>query len=94
MENGKWSRERGQIDYERTVSFALFGNIKDESLNNYKISSYSSNHREIVEGILRDKLKLEMIDAFMQRLTYVEYLIVKDYQIMQDLNRDEDGNVL
>jgi len=94
MENAKWSRERGQIDYERTVSFALFSNIKDESLKEYNISTFSNNQREIVEGILRDKLKIDTIDALMQRLTYVEYLIVKDYQIMQDLNRDENGNVL
>lgn len=94
MENAKWSREKGAIDYEQTVSFALFGNIKDESLKEYNVSTFSNNNREIVEGILRDKLKLDMIDALMQRLTYVEYLIVKDYQIMQDLNRDENGNVL
>ena len=94
MENAKWSREKGQIDYERTVSFGLFGNVKNGKLNGPNISSYSENHREIVRGILLSTLGIETIDAFIERLAYVEYLTVEDYRIMRDLNRDENGNVL
>ena len=94
MENGKWSRERGQIDYERTVSFAFFGNVKNDTLNGSNISAYSENQREIIKGILTSTLGIETIDAFIERLAYVEYQTIKDYRIMQDLNRDENGNVL
>jgi len=76
MEQGIWKRavsSKGDINYRNVVSLLYFGNVTDDDLLNYMSQNISTNHRERLEYLIREKYKLN-VKQFMDRLVYVEYL--------------------
>jgi len=76
MEQGLWKRgvsSKGEISYRNTVSILYFGNVTDEDLMNYVSQSKSSNAKDRIEHLIREKYKLST-KQFIDRIVYAEYL--------------------
>ena len=77
MEQGVWKRgvsSKGEISYRNTVSLLFFGNVTDEDLLNYTSQSLTTNHKDRLEYLIREKYKLNT-KQFLDRIVYAEYLI-------------------
>jgi len=95
LEQGKWQREKSSktdIDYFNPVSFCLFGNVKDKTIDEYNLNAFSKSSRELIKQIIEDMTGLN-ISPFIQRFVYCEYL-TETPTIMQYILRNENNEPL
>jgi len=93
LETGKWQREKSSksdIDYFNPVSFCLFGNVKNKTLESYDLNQYTENSREYVSKYLEELTDLN-IEPFLARFCYVEVLR-EPISCMKYILYDENNN--
>jgi len=94
MEQGVWKRgvsSKGEISYRNTVSLLFFGNVTDEDILNYTSQSLTTNHKERLETLIREKYRLAT-KQFMDRITYAEYLV--NTPTTDEILNTRDGEVV
>ena len=92
LEQGKWQREkssRTDIDYFNPVSFCLFGNVKDKSVDDYALDKLGDNARDKIKALIEELTGLN-VAPFVQRFVYVEYL-TEAPTIMRYILRNENN---